>query len=265
MLDLNKLVDSVKPEIYSAGDMIAEAWTAHTFTVSKKDVRDVVTETDVAVENFLRARLTRLLPEAGFIVEEGSTAKQAQYNWTIDPIDGTKYFANRAPMFFTQVSLLDADQNPLLSLVYNPISRQLFQAVKGGGTQVNGSKCTVYEVSDLSTAIVHFDMGNMAGKPNNWKLHLFSTIAAHAYRARFTAGFLVPYMVTGAIHLSVNSDVQIPQTIKNITDLAPHKLLLTEAGYTEKSVIYNGKSVLLWGGASLVTAVEQLLSGSSSE
>lgn len=259
MVDLNKLVESVKPEIFSAGEMIAKAWATHTFTVSKKDVCDVVTETDVAVENFLRDRLAQIMPDAGFIVEEGSTARQKEYNWTIDPIDGTKYFANQAPMFFTQISLLDSDQNPLISLVYNPISHQLFQAVKGGGAYVNGAKCIAQDIADMGTAIVHFDMGNMGGEHNVWKHTLFGTIASHVYRARFTAGFLVPYMVTGAIHLSVNADVQNPQTIKNITDLAPHKLLLIEAGYSEKSIMYRGKPVLLWGSKSLLLAAEQLL------
>lgn len=258
MFDLQSISNDVKPLILQAGEMIVQVWDNHTVVSHLKDERDVVTETDKEVEEYLRKQLYKVLPQAGFIVEEGKTEMCSEYNWSIDPIDGTKYFATQVPLFFTQVALLKGSE-PIISFVYNPISRQLFHAIKGKGSYVNDIKVSRRPQAPLASSIVHFDLGSTAGKNNTWKLNLFQSIAEKCYRVRVTAGYLAPYLPLGVVDISINTAVETPYSIKNITDLAPHKLILTEAGYFEELAKLGSNSFLIWASKQHITDIKSIL------
>jgi len=259
VLDLKSIAADMKPLILQAGDIIREVWENNTAVSHLKDERDVVTETDKEVENYLRKYLYTVLPQAGFIVEEGKTEMMSEYNWTIDPIDGTKYFATQVPLFFTQVALL-RNNEPVISYIYNPISKQLFHAIKGFGAYVNDTKLEKRPTLPLSSSIVHFDLGPTAGRENAWKFPLFQKIAEKCYRVRVTAGYLAPYLPLGSVDISINSAIEQPYSMKNITDLAPHKLLLAEAGYAEELIDMGANSILLWASSQHIEEIKTILS-----
>lgn len=259
MIDLQSITADVKPIILAAGEIILNAWEENHLVSHLKDERDIVTDTDTEVEEFLRKNLYRVLPQAGFIVEEGKTEMGSDYNWTIDPIDGTKYFAKQTPLFYTQVSLLKGNE-PLMSLVYNPISKQLFHAIKGQGSYVNDIQMKITQNLPLSSSIVHFDFGSVSGKENEWKFDIFKKLGQKCYRVRATAGFLVPYLPLGVVDISINTDIKTPFSMKNITDLAPHKLLLIEAGYAEELMNIGGHPVLVWASRRHIDALKILVS-----
>lgn len=258
MFDLKSIATDVKPLIHSAGEVILNAWKDGHFMSQLKDERDIVTNIDTEVEEYLRKGLYKILPHAGFIVEEGKTQLNSEYNWTIDPIDGTKYFAKQAPLFYTQVALLKG-REPIISFVYNPVSLQLFHAIKDCGTYINDVLVKKTREIALSSSIVHFDLGSMIGEKNEWKFEVFKKISRECYRVRATAGFLVPYMILGAIDMSINTDIKTPFSSKNTTDLAPHKLLLTEAGYSEQLLQLGGNSVLIWASQVHNEAIKRLI------
>lgn len=259
MIDLKAIAEEVKPLMLQAGDMIREAWDNHTITSHLKDERDVVTDTDTEVENYLRKYLYRVLPQAGFIVEEGKTEMMGEYNWTIDPIDGTKYFAAQVALFFTQVSLLKNNE-PILSFIYNPITKQLLHAIKGSGSYVNDVRIEKRPEEPLSSSIAHFDLGPLTGEKNAWKFEVFQKIAAKTYRSRVTAGYLAPYLPLGVVDISVNTAIDTPFSNKNMTDLLPHKLFITEAGYSEEYIDIDGHPVLIWASKEHIKDIRVLLS-----
>lgn len=259
MLDLITLADQVTPYMIDAGRMIREAWDTNHFRKTKKGDYDVVTDIDIAVENFLRTKLEHLLPHSGFLVEEGTSDRHAEYNWTIDPIDGTKYFAHGVPMFHTQVALIDRHDAPLLAIVYNPMSRQCFVATKGGGSWLNTNQIKPHLNTPLASALINFDFGSVSKPDDQWKFELFQKIASRCYRVRMSAGFLPPYMLTGAIQASINVDVTIPHSIKNMSDVIPHKLLLTEAGFEEQIYDFHGHSFLVWAAPSMQSELKSAL------
>ncbi len=258
MFDLQSISNDVKPLILQAGEIITQAWDSHKVVSHLKDERDIVTETDEEVEEYLRKCLYKVLPQAGFIVEEGKTDMHSEYNWSIDPIDGTKYFATQVPLFFTQVALLKGGE-PIISFIYNPISKQLFHAIKDQGSYVNDCKITKRAQTPLSSSIVHFDLGPTSGKTHLWKLDLFKAIAEKCYRVRVTAGYLVPYLPLGVVDISINTAIETPYSIKNITDLAPHKLFLTEAGYSEELAKIGSNSLLIWASKQHITDIKSIL------
>lgn len=259
MIDIKAIATEVKPLILQAGDIILDAWNNKRFDIRLKDDRDVVTDTDTEVEEYLRKYLYNVLPQAGFIVEEGKSEMLGEYNWTIDPIDGTKFFAAQTPTFFTQIALLKKSQ-PILSFVYNPISKQLFYAIKGQGAYCNDILLKKeLTKKPLSKCIVHFNFGSISGKENSWKFNVFQRIAANCYRTSSLAGFLTPYLVFSGIDISINPDIKTPLSLKNITDLAPHKLLLTEAGYSEELATVDGHSFLIWASKEHIAELKSLL------
>lgn len=257
-MDLSQLSSQIQPHIIEASEMIAAAWNDHQFTETKKDERDIVTTTDIAVENFLRDRLAKELPEAGFIVEEGTSERKSEYNFTIDPIDGTKYFAKGVPLFFCQVALLKGDE-PILSFVSQPITKQLFSAIKGKGAYLNGVAIPRPAIVDLSRSIVEFDSGSFIGEENKWKFHFLEKICGSLYRPRFTGGHLSVYLATGAVDAGINIDIKTPFSIKNIVDLAPHKLIVTEIGHKQAFLDFQGKKILIWAHDSLISQIQDKL------
>jgi myo-inositol-1(or 4)-monophosphatase len=258
MIDLKAIAAEVKPLILQAGDIITDAWNTHNFNSTLKDERDIVTDIDTQVENYLRKYLYNILPQAGFVVEEGKTEMMGEYNWTIDPIDGTKYFASQVPLFFTQVALLKNNE-PVISFIYNPVTKQLFSAIQGNGSYINDAKLTKKPNTPLSHCIVNFDLDATHGQENEWKYEIFQKVAQKCYRARVTAGYLAPYLPLGAVDISINTAIKNPYTTKNITDLAPHKLLLIEAGYSEELIQVNHHPVLIWASKEHILELKALL------
>ncbi len=231
MLNDNQLQSlSLKAQkiLRSCGELILEHFDKKK-SLKYKDERDIVTQTDKLVENKLRDGLTSLLPEAGFIVEEGRTKKKPEYNWTIDPIDGTKAYAYKLPMFLTQISLLKNDES-VLGIIYNPIAGQIFRASRNSGIYLNDKKIKVSGSSRLNKAIINIDLERIETS-NSLKMLLFSNLAIKTYRVRINHGFMFPYLFTDAIDAYLHIEpVHEKNKIKRITDLAPRQILAKEAG-----------------------------------
>lgn len=112
--------------------------------VSAKETQvagDVVTDTDFALQETLQAGLRRLLPEAGFIGEEGFEAMQAlgdQPHWIVDPLDGTLNYACDLPFFGASIALI-VEGMPVVGVVYDYGADTVFEAVAGQGARCNGA------------------------------------------------------------------------------------------------------------------------------
>lgn len=112
---------------------------------SPKGEFDLVTETDVAVENFIQTELQHRFPTHQVIAEEGHQAGEvalSEFCWVIDPLDGTVNFALGIPFFSVALALLYQGQ-PILGWVYDPIRDELFHARQGGGSFVNERRLEV--------------------------------------------------------------------------------------------------------------------------
>ncbi len=103
-----------------------------------KGQMDFVTEVDKESERRILRGLAGILPEGGFIAEEGtSTARGARYNWIVDPLDGTTNFIHGVIPFSISIALMDRDE--LVSgVIYDPIQDECFSAWKDGPAMLNG-------------------------------------------------------------------------------------------------------------------------------
>lgn len=111
-----------------------------------------VTQADREVEIFLRESLEKRFPDFSILGEEfGETNKSSAYRWIIDPIDGTKSFVLKTPIFGTMIAL-ERDGSPVLGSIYFPIQESHLIGSAETGTFLNGARCHVSETSKLSEA-----------------------------------------------------------------------------------------------------------------
>jgi myo-inositol-1(or 4)-monophosphatase len=129
--------------VQDAGEIIRKAWDEPRH-VRYKGAADLVTETDVAVESFLKERLARLLPGSVFLAEE-SSAGAAPFGtccWIIDPVDGTTNFVHRIPQVGISVALWERGEI-VLGVVDVPMLGECYWAHKGGGAYCSGKPIAV--------------------------------------------------------------------------------------------------------------------------
>lgn len=128
---------------------IISANHAHPHTIRHKGRIDLVTETDIAVEAFLKERLATLTPEAGFLAEESAEDLSLPDTcWIIDPVDGTTNFAHGLPLTVTSVAYR-LNGEIVLGIVNAPLLRECFIAEKGKGAWRNGERISVSSVAGL--------------------------------------------------------------------------------------------------------------------
>jgi myo-inositol-1(or 4)-monophosphatase len=122
--------------------------------VEHKGFNDLVSYVDKEAERMIVEKLSPILPEAGFITEEGTNSTQGEvYNWVIDPLDGTTNFIHGIPNFSVSIALMEGDQI-ILGVVYEVNRHECFYAQKGGGAFCNDTRIKVSEAPDLSVALI---------------------------------------------------------------------------------------------------------------
>lgn len=123
--------------------------------LSYKGEVDIVTEADRKSESLIVARLLNRFPGHAILGEEGGTtgAGGARYRWLVDPLDGTTNFAHGFPVFAVSIGLLE-DGEPLIGAVYNPVTRDMFTAMKGEGAFRGQKRIHVSTVETLSKSLL---------------------------------------------------------------------------------------------------------------
>ncbi|GIU67590.1 inositol monophosphatase family protein [Candidatus Phycosocius spiralis] len=108
--------------------------------VSNKSPNDPVSNVDIAIDAFLKAQLREARPNYGWLSEESvddHSRHSARFCWVVDPIDGTRAFIKAKPHFTICIGLLDHNV-PVLGVVFNPATGEMFEAIQGGGARLNG-------------------------------------------------------------------------------------------------------------------------------
>ncbi len=150
---MQQLLEKATAAVLEAGEIIREAYNKPK-KIKHKGRIDLVTETDLAVEKFLKAKLAECLPGSSFLAEETSgDAELVDLTWIIDPLDGTTNFAHGLPMVATSVALWDKGQ-VVLGIVNLPIMNEVFTALRGGGAFKNGDSIHVSDCDSLEESLI---------------------------------------------------------------------------------------------------------------
>jgi len=186
--------------------------------------RDIVTEYDPLVENKIKKILQELIPEADFMGEETSASFKKNLFWVVDPIDGTTNFSKGNKHFSTQISLMNED-NVLLGLIYDPVRKETFHAVKGCGAFHDGKRIQVSKINKLENAAIHTGLQYM----DEYGLDILkkrisnSIVYGRSLRITGSACLDLAYVSCGRV------DIFFEQCLKT-WDVSAGTLLIKEAG-----------------------------------
>ena len=192
--------------------------------VSYKGRANLVSDVDKLVERQVIEELRREFPGDGFLAEESeAVATTSGYTWIIDPLDGTRNYVLEIPHFCTVLALAKGDE-VLLGLTYDPVRREMFQAIKGGGAFLNGSPMKVSVKTELEDALLSYDLGYVdekASRAIELVLHLWPNI--QGTRIMGSAALGLAYAACGRTDMYFHHNLAP-------WDLAASLVLVPEAG-----------------------------------
>jgi myo-inositol-1(or 4)-monophosphatase len=150
-IDYREICRQVRAVARQAGKFIAEQRKTFTYDrVEEKGRHDLVSYVDKEAEKMIVARLKQILPEAGFITEEGTTAQASgeRLRWIIDPLDGTTNFIHGLPPYCVSIALAEGNR-VVVGVVCEAFSGECFYAWKGSRAYRNGRVIRVSTISDF--------------------------------------------------------------------------------------------------------------------
>lgn len=123
-------------------------------TIATKRSNDFVTEVDQQAEAAIIDVLKHAYPDHGIFAEEsGQQDKNAEYQWIIDPLDGTTNYVHGFPQFSVSIGLKHKKRLEA-AVIYDPVSQELFTAARGEGAQMNDKRIRVSGHTGLKGALL---------------------------------------------------------------------------------------------------------------
>ena len=135
------------------------------FEVTIKPDRTPVTEADLSIESAIRDAVEQRYPGDSVLGEEGGLQGEGRRRWIVDPIDGTKNFADGVQIWSNLIALAVNDE-PVLGVVNLPALGERYDASRGGGARLNSVPIHVSRVDRVPRSFVAFaGMGDWLSGP----------------------------------------------------------------------------------------------------
>ncbi|VVD85893.1 inositol monophosphatase [Pandoraea pneumonica] len=235
-----------------------------TVKVSKKQHNDFVTEVDKAAEQAIIDVLLQAYPDHAILAEESGEEhgnSGSEFQWIIDPLDGTTNFIHGMPYYCTSIAL--AHKGIVTqAVIYDPTRNELFTASRGRGAYIDGKRIRVSRRDRLADGLIGtgFPFRDLQGVENYLKM--FGTMTEHCagIRRPGAAALDLAYVAAGRM------DGFFEQGL-NPWDMAAGSLLVSEAGglvgnYTgESDFLFEGE--ILAGNPKIYAQMVKLLEGYS--
>ena len=166
----------------AAGEFIVRNMEqASDIKVTEKGLNDFVTEVDRKSEAIIIDTILKAYPQHSILAEESGQRGESDYQWIIDPLDGTTNYLHGFPQFAVSIALKHHDAVEQ-AVIYDPLRQELFTATRGNGAYLNNRRIRVSKRKGLSGAL----LGTGFPFGNSFKLDTFIS----TFRALFpmTAG-----------------------------------------------------------------------------
>lgn len=195
--------------------------------VSQKQVNDFVTEVDHASEQTIIETLLAAYPGHGILAEEtGSThgAKDSEFVWIIDPLDGTTNFIHGFPVYCVSIALAVKGKIEQ-AVIYDPSRNDLFTATKGRGAYMNDRRLRVSKRIHLKECLISTGFPFRQGDDFNAYLAMMGEVMQRTagLRRPGAAALDLAYVAAGFCDGFFETGLQP-------WDVAAGSLLITEAG-----------------------------------
>ena len=195
--------------------------------ISQKQINDFVTEVDHASEKVIIETLLTAYPGHGILAEESGSqhgAKDSEFVWIIDPLDGTTNFIHGFPVYCVSIALSVRGKIEQ-AVIYDPSRNDLFTATKGRGAYLNERRIRVSKRTQLKECLVSTGFPFRPG--DNFKNYL----AMMGDVMQRTAGLRRPGAAAlDLAYVAAGYTDGFFETGLSIWDVAAGSLLVTEAG-----------------------------------
>jgi len=203
-----------------AGKILLKYYDNH-YEINQKDNDSPVTTADLEADIYLRNTILAEFPDDGWLSEEtaDSTERLTKKRvWVVDPLDGTIEFIHGHAEFVVSVALTE-NSEPVVGVVYNPLTRELFTAMAGDISRLNGAPIQCSTKTELSKSTVYVSRSET--KSGKWDRY------DGIFKLRFVSGSIAYKLVhTAACH----SDMTISLHPKNEWDICAADLIIRNAG-----------------------------------
>lgn len=226
MLDLNHITEKVCKIALDAGAFLRnERKSFDVNKVEKKHAHDYVSYVDKESEKNIVAQLRELLPEAGFVAEEGSgSLSSEEYCWLVDPLDGTTNFIHDNAPYCVSIALRNREEL-LVGVVYEVCRDELYWTFKGAPSYLNGKEIKVSKIFDLNEAFIALGFPYNFDEYKPIANHLVDSLYGHVggLRLQGAAAVELCYVAAGRFEARI-------EAFLGPWDIAAGALILMNAG-----------------------------------
>jgi len=208
--------------------------------VSSKGPGDYVSSADLASEDALMYELGRARPDYSILSEESGETNtgRSEYQWVIDPLDGTHNFLHSIPHFCISIGLVKRTRKEVsfeAGLIMHPLTQDVFWEEKGQGAYLNDKRLKVSSRKQFEGAILGTSHNILPASESEY---------GKAVRAIHTEVQCVRCMGAAALDLAYVASGKMDgvwQKGLKPWDMAAGILLVTEAGGVVRDLFYRGK------------------------
>lgn len=245
-LDLKSLTMAVCDIAKEAGTYIRQERSKFSLNkVERKHAHDYVSYVDKGSEERIVAALRQLLPEAGFITEEGSASHdKEQLVWVIDPLDGTTNFIHQYAPYAVSIALMQGS-GIIIGVVYEICDDECFYAWQGGGAYLDGTPIHVSH-QQIADALLCLQLPYNSDAYKPVAQHLIDTFYGRAASIRMCGSAAMALCYVAAGRLDGYAEQYIGQW-----DYMAGSLIVMEAGGCVTD--YNGSSDFTQGNSVVAT------------
>lgn len=192
--------------------------------IETKQRHDFVTEVDRGAEQLIISTIRKAYPDHAILAEESGEQIGNEYQWIIDPLDGTTNFLHGFPHFAVSIAMRIRKELEI-SVIYDPMTQELFTAERGRGTQLNNHKVRVSNRPTLNDALIGTGFPFRDGQNVDSYLQLLKEIMlpAAGIRRAGAASLDLAYVAAGRLDGFWETGLQI-------WDIAGGALMIQEAG-----------------------------------
>lgn len=190
--------------------------------IQLKSDESPVSDIDQSVEKDMRDYLAKELPTDAIVGEEYGSTHNAQRQWIIDPIDGTKNYIHDNPFYATLIALQENGKT-IVAVVSSPMLQARWWATKGGGSWRNNKRIHTSDTKTLDSAYLTFS--SLRGWRRIGQLDIFLQLYDECARQRAFGDFYNFMLVAeGGVDIAIEPSGLYPW------DIAAPRLIVEEAG-----------------------------------
>ena len=130
-----------------------------TLNIRKKQLNEYVSDADVMAERAIIETLRQAYPSHAILAEESGSQGQDEYEWIIDPLDGTHNYLHSLPHFAISIALRHRGELQT-GVIYDPLHNDMFVGTRGGGALLNDRRLRINHAQALPGALVGSALGN---------------------------------------------------------------------------------------------------------